>query len=49
MDVFSICQDIAILSFAEYTSNLVGLFFGKHKILPMFWMARDAARYTSYN
>ena len=47
--VFSVCQDVKIVTFAEYTSNLVGLFFGKHIMLPVFWMARDTATYTTYN
>jgi glycosyltransferase domain-containing protein len=48
-NTFSVCQDIKIITFAEYTSNLVGMFFGKHIMLPVFWMARDAERYTTYN
>jgi glycosyltransferase domain-containing protein len=48
-NTFLVCNDVTILTFAEYTSNLVGVFFGKHIMLPVFWMARDAARYTTYN
>lgn len=48
-NVFSVCHDVSVVTFAEYTSNLVGVFFGKHIMLPVFWMARDAATYTTYN
>lgn len=48
-NIFSVCHDVSIITFAEYTSNLVGVFFGKHIVLPVFWMARDAATYTTYN
>jgi glycosyltransferase domain-containing protein len=33
----------------EYSTALGGMIYGKHKMLPVFWMARDTARYTSYN
>lgn len=33
---------------AEMSTNLVGNLFGKHRTLPVFWMARDAARYSAY-
>jgi glycosyltransferase domain-containing protein len=46
---FSACRHMQPPSFAEYSSNLFGLFYGKHIMLPVFWMARDAARYTEYN
>lgn len=34
---------------AEFSTALGGMIFGKHKMLPVFWMARDCGTYTSYN
>ena len=33
----------------EIACNMVPLMFGKHKTIPVFWMARDTRRYTQYN
>ena len=33
----------------EIACNIVPMIFGKSKKLPIFWMARDAKRYTCYN
>ncbi len=46
---FSICKDIKLPTLSEYSSNIVGMIFGKHIMLPIFWMARDRERYTEYN
>lgn len=46
---FSICKDIKLPTLSEYSSNIVGVIFGKHIMLPIFWMARDRERYTEYN
>lgn len=32
----------------EISTNLVGNIYGKHTTLPVFWMARDATRYSNY-
>ena len=32
----------------ETSTNLVGNIYGKHTTLPVFWMARDSARYSDY-
>jgi glycosyltransferase domain-containing protein len=32
----------------EVSCNLVGMLFGNHKTLPIFWMARDSNRYSKY-
>lgn len=48
-NIFSICGDINSTGYWEYNSNLVGMFSGKHIMLPIFWMARDAKRYTEYD
>jgi len=45
--VFSICGDINNSAYFEYNSNIVGMFYGKHIMLPIFWMARDSERYTN--
>ena len=34
---------------AEFSTALGGMIFGKHRMLPVFWMARDVGRYTAYN
>jgi len=34
---------------AEFTTAIGGMIFGKHRMLPVFWMARDSGRYTVYN
>lgn len=34
---------------AEFSTALGGMIFGKHRMLPVFWMARDTGRYTGYN
>lgn len=34
---------------AEFSTALGGMIFGKHRMLPVFWMARDAGRYSAYN
>lgn len=34
---------------AELSTALVGMIYGKHKILPLFWMARDRYQYTLYS
>jgi glycosyltransferase domain-containing protein len=46
---FSLCREMRPATLVEYSINLVGMFFGKHILLPIFWMARDAGRYTEYN
>lgn len=46
---FFVCGDEKAATLTEYSSNLVGMFYGKHIMLPVFWMARDAKRYTEYN
>ena len=33
----------------EVACNIVPLMYGKHKTIPVFWMARDTRRYTQYN
>jgi glycosyltransferase domain-containing protein len=45
LKVSEICKPLTMV---EYTSNLVPLLYGKHKMLNVFWMARDPKRYTSY-
>jgi glycosyltransferase domain-containing protein len=45
-NTFSICGDVNSLGCVEYNSNLVGMFSGKHIMLPIFWMARDEKRYN---
>jgi glycosyltransferase domain-containing protein len=45
LKVSEICKPLTMV---EYTSNLVPLLYGKHKMLNIFWMARDPKRYTSY-
>lgn len=42
-------KEIKYIPGLEYCTSLVGMFYGKHKILPFFWMARDSGRYTLYN
>jgi glycosyltransferase domain-containing protein len=34
---------------AEFSTALGGMIFGKHQMLPIFWMARDVGRYSNYN
>ena len=43
-----VSEECIPLTMVEYTSNLIPLFYGKHIMLNIFWMARDSARYTIY-
>jgi glycosyltransferase domain-containing protein len=45
--IYSICGDINNSAYVEYNSNLIGMFYGKHKMLPVFWMARDSYQYAT--
>ena len=45
---FKVSEECIPLTMVEYTSNLIPLFYGKHKMLNILWMARDPARYTIY-
>lgn len=45
--IYSICGDINNSAYIEYNSNLIGMFYGKHKMLPVFWMARDSYQYAT--
>ena len=45
-ETFLIIDDL--FSFAEFNSNLVPMFYGKHFILNSFWMARDAFEHSNY-
>ena len=49
-DVLLQCMKVAnksiYISNVELSVNLVGMLFGKHKTMPIFWMARDANRYS---
>ena len=33
---------------AELSTALIGMIYGKHKMLPLFWMARDSYQHTTY-
>ena len=46
---FSLTPDYNAPPLAEFTIVMGGMIFGKHKILPTLWMARDSNRYTTYN
>jgi glycosyltransferase domain-containing protein len=48
LNSFKVSEECMPLTMVEYTSNLIPLFYGKHKMLNIFWMARDPARYTTY-
>lgn len=48
LNSFKVSKDCMPLTMVEYTSNLIPLLYGKHKMLDIFWMARDPARYTIY-
>lgn len=37
------------ITLAEISTGLISMIRGKHQVIPVFWMARDIARYTSYN
>jgi len=43
-----ITSDLAAVSTVEICIQLVASYFGKHKIIPIFWSARDMNRYSSY-
>jgi len=45
-ETFSIVDDL--FSFAEFNSNLVPMFFGKHYVMNSFWMARDSFEHSDY-
>lgn len=44
---FNLSEDCTPIPLVEYTSNLVPVFYGKHKMLDIFWMARDSKRYKT--
>lgn len=46
---FAITLEHNTRTLAEFSTALLGMLCGKHRMLPMFWMARDAGRYTEYN
>jgi glycosyltransferase domain-containing protein len=48
LNSFKVSDECVPLIMVEYTSNLIPLFYGKHKMLNILWMARDSARYTIY-
>ena len=48
LNTFKVSEKCLSVTMVEYTSNLIPLFYGKHKMLNIFWMARDPARYTIY-
>jgi glycosyltransferase domain-containing protein len=45
-ETFSIIDDL--FSFAEFNSNLVPMFIGKHYVIDSFWMARDSFEHSDY-
>jgi glycosyltransferase domain-containing protein len=45
---FEITVDISAITTVEMCIPLISLCFGKHKVLPVFWAARDVNRYTRY-
>jgi glycosyltransferase domain-containing protein len=46
---FGIVSDLKASTIIELIVILVALCRGKHRVLPIFWMARDLERYSSYN
>ena len=44
----NISIDIPNVTVVEKTIGLVTMCYGKHKVLPIFWSARDSERYTNY-
>jgi glycosyltransferase domain-containing protein len=48
LNSFKVSELCIPLTMVEYTSNLIPLLYGKHKMLNIFWMARDPKRYASY-
>ncbi len=46
---FDLASHLKSLIHAELSPSLVGMIYGKHKILPLFWMARDRYQYTPYS
>lgn len=44
----NLARNLKSLIHAELSTALVGMIYGKHRILPFFWMARDNFRHMSY-
>jgi len=45
----NISFDIPLVTVVERSIALVTMCYGKHKVLPVFWSARDVIRYSNYN
>lgn len=48
LNSFKVSELCIPLTMVEYTSNLIPLLYGKHKMLNILWMVRDPKRYTTY-